>query len=316
MERSAGKYIFGPVPSRRLGLSLGVDLVPHKVCTLDCAYCQVGRTTDQRVERGDFVPVEEVIAELGEALARGPRPDYVTLSGSGEPTLNARLGEIIDRIHAMTDVPVAIITNGTLLTDPAVRREVARADLVVPSLDAGDEKVYRRLKRPAAEHGLTLAALVDGLVAFRREFRGPLWLEVFFVAGVNDTPDQVEKLRRLIERIGPDRVQLNTAARPPAEAGVEAVPPERLAEIAAGLGPRAEVIAPFKGQADRAAGGLQAEAVLAMIRRRPVTAEDIAAGLGAHPAEVVKALGLLLESRRIRRTDRGGKSYFEAAEKA
>jgi len=313
MTAGKGSYIFGPVPSRRLGLSLGVDLVPRKLCTLDCVYCQVGRTTDKRTERADFVPVADVLAELAETLPRVPRPDYITLSGSGEPTLNARLGEVIDGVRRLTDVPVAILTNGTLLGDPAVRRECAKADLVVPSLDAGDEETFQRVNRPAA--GLTLEGLVEGLAALRREFAGQMWLEVFFVAGVNDGDEQVAKIARLIDRIGPDRVQLNTATRPTAEAGVGAVSPERLAEIARQLGPRAEVVAGFAAQRTTRESEIREDQVLAMIRRRPVTADDIAAGLGAHPNEVAKAVGHLLESGAVVRTERGRQTYFEAAEK-
>jgi len=322
MESQGRKYIFGPVASRRLGRSLGVDIVPRKVCTLDCVYCQVGRTTDQRVERGDFVPVEDVIRELRETLAVVPRPDYVTISGSGEPTLNWRLGEIIDAIRAATDVPVAIITNGTLLGQAAVRQDCAKADLVCPSLDAGDEETFRRVNRPAARpagaaaRGITLQALVDGLIEFRNEYRGKFWLEVFLVAGLNDSDEQVEKIRRLVERIRPDRVQLNTATRPTAEPDARAVPPERLAQIAALLGPKAEVItSPPSRRAGPAARLVEAEEILALIRRRPVTAEDIAAGLGAQPTEVAKLLGELLAARRIKRSTRAGQTFYESAEK-
>ena len=304
------KYIFGPVPSRRLGLSLGVDLVPLKVCTQDCVYCQVGRTTDSRIGRGDFVPVDEVLAELKLVLPQVPRPDYVTMSGSGEPTLNVRLGEVIDGVRLLTDGAVAIITNGTLLSEADVRRDCAKADLVLPSLDAGDEATFQTINRPA--RGLTLAGLVNGLVAFRHGFSGQMWLEVFLVAGRNDSDEQVEKIGKLIEQINPDRVHLNTATRPTADAEVRPVAADRLAEIAATLGERAEVVAGFKAHHAPGQSRITDRQVLAMIRRRPVTAEDIAAGLGAHPNEVAKAVGHLLESGAIRRTDRGGLVYFEA----
>jgi wyosine [tRNA(Phe)-imidazoG37] synthetase (radical SAM superfamily) len=312
-QKSGGQYVFGPVPSRRLGRSLGVDIVPRKVCTLDCVYCQVGRTTELTVRRGEFVPVEAVLAEVGAAIARGPRPDYVTISGSGEPTLNVRLGEIIAGVRKLTDVPVAIITNGTLLGEAEVRRDCAGADLVAPSLDAGDEETYQRINRPT--RGLTLAALVEGLAAFRREFAGKYWLETFFVAGVNDSPEQVAKMRALVERIGPDRVQVNTATRPTAEAEVGAVGAARLAEIAQALGPKAEVIADFKAQASGGAAKISEEAVLAMILRRPVTAEDIAAGLGATMGEVERVVAGLGTAGRITSNQRGGKVYYEAGEK-
>jgi len=306
------KYIFGPVPSRRLGLSLGVDLVPLKVCTQDCVYCQVGRTTDSRVGRGDFVPIDELLAELKGVLPQVPRPDYVTMSGSGEPTLNVRLGECVDGVRLLTDVPVAIITNGTLLSEADVRRDCAKADLVVPSLDAGDEATFQTINRPA--RGLTLAGLVNGLVAFRHGFSGQMWLEVFLVAGRNDSDEQIEKIGKLIEQISPDRIHLNTATRPTADGDVRPVAADRLAEIAATLGEGAEVVAGFKAHHVPGQSRITDRQVLAMIRRRPVTAEDIAAGLAAHPNEVAKAVGHLLESGAIRRTERGGRTYFEATE--
>jgi len=310
--QSDRKYIFGPVPSRRLGLSLGVDLVPLKVCTQDCVYCQVGRTTDNRIERGDFVPIDELLAELTRVLPQVPRPDYVTMSGSGEPTLNVRLGEVIDGVRQITDGAVAIITNGTLLSEADVRRDCAKADLVLPSLDAGDEATFQTINRPAP--GLTLTGLVNGLVAFRHGFSGQIWLEVFLVAGRNDSDEQVEKIGKLIEQINPDRVHLNTATRPTADAEVRPVAADRLAEIAATLGEGAEVVAGFKPHHASARSRITDRQVLAMIRRRPVTAEDIAIGLAAHPNEVAKAVGYLLESGAIRRTERGGRTYFEAAE--
>jgi wyosine [tRNA(Phe)-imidazoG37] synthetase (radical SAM superfamily) len=307
------KYTFGPVPSRRLGLSLGVDLVPRKVCTQDCIYCQVGRTTDCTVRRGDFVPVDEVLDEITRVLPHVPRPDYITMSGSGEPTLNVRLGDVIDGVRRITDVPVAVITNGTLLTEADVRRDCAKADLVVPSLDAADEATFQAVNRPA--RGLTLEGLVAGLVTFRREFRGQFWLEVFLAAGRNDSDEQVAAMGRLIERINPDRIDLNTATRPTADADVRAVSPERLAAIAARLGPKAHVVASFKASRITEAMAVNENQVLAMIRRRPVTLDDIAVGLGAHANEVAKVVGHLLESGLIRRSDRGGLAYYEAAEK-
>ena len=312
-SNSTGKFVFGPVPSRRLGRSLGLDIVPRKVCTLDCVYCQVGRTTDLTVRRGDFVPVAAVLAEVAAAIARGPRPDYVTISGSGEPTLNVRLGEIVAGLRKITDVPVAIITNGTLLGEPDVRRDCAGADLVVPSLDAGDEATYQRINRPT--RGLTLAALVDGLAAFRQEFSGQYWLEVFVVAEVNDSPEQVAKMQALVERINPDRVQVNTATRPTADAEVAAVPATRLAEIARELGPKAEVIADFKTQASGGAAEITDEAVLALVARHPATAEEIAAALGAKLEQVGRTLAALEAAGRITHNHRGGKIYYEAAKK-
>lgn len=306
------KYVFGPVPSRRLGLSLGVDMVPRKFCTLDCIYCQVGRTTDKTTMRGRFVDIDQLERELQDAADNGPQPDFVTLSGSGEPTLNAQLGEIIERIRDIVGVPIALITNSTLFTRPDVRRDAAMVDLVVPSLDAGSQQAYERVNRPAAAVGMQLSEIVDALVAFRGEFRGQIWLEVFLVPGINDDDAEIELMKAHIERIKPDRIQLNTATRPTAEPDVKPVPEERLREIAARLGPKAEVIAAYHGREVDESHVVSPTQVLDMIQRRPVTADDIAAGLGAHPTEVAKALAVLLEQGKIQPVERPTGRFYEA----
>lgn len=167
------QHVFGPVPSRRLGRSLGVDLVPFKTCTYDCIYCQVGRTTCKTMERKEWVPMDLVLDELEGKLAC--RPDYVTLSGSGEPTLHSRLGEIIEQIQAMTDVPVAVLTNGWLLWQPQVRAELALADMVLPSLDAGDPTKFNFINRP--HPSLSFDRVVEGLIAFVPSSRGGIGLK-------------------------------------------------------------------------------------------------------------------------------------------
>ena len=306
------KYVFGPVPSRRLGRSLGVDLVPAKVCTFDCVYCQVGRTTRITTRRERFTPPEKVVAEIRARLKSAPRPDYITLSGSGEPTLNAAIGEIIDGIKRVTDVPVAVLTNGSLFYDPEVRRDCARADVVLPTLDAGDEEVFRRIHRPDPQ--LTLARIVEGLAAFRREFRGQIWLEVFLVAGVNSSPEQVRKLRPLIARIKPDRIQLNTAVRPTADPDVKALSEPELAALSKILGPKAEVIADFRPRITRGrrASKAKEDEILDMIRRRPVTLDDIVSGLNLPAEEASKRVEELLAAGRIAKERRGEKDFFRA----
>lgn len=172
-------YPFGPVPSRRLGRSLGVDLVPFKTCSYDCIYCQLGPTTCKTIERKAWVPLEQVVAELPQRLAS--KPDYITLSGSGEPTLHAQLDELIARIKTLTDIPVAVLTNGSMLWQKDLRRQLLRADLVVPSLDAGDETMFQLVNRPHSQ--ISLDKMLNGLVAFRQEFPGAYWLEVMVVGG-------------------------------------------------------------------------------------------------------------------------------------
>lgn len=304
-------HVFGPVPSRRLGRSLGVDIIPYKLCTLDCVYCQVGRTTERTAKRRALLPAATLVAEVAAKLKTVPRPDYITLAGSGEPTLYADLGELIDGIKAVTDVPVAVLTNGTLLHTPAVRAACARADLVMPSLDAGDEATFQAVNRPAP--GLSLEQLVGGMAAFRKEYQGRVWLEVFLVAGLNDSPDQVRKIAALAARIAPDRVQLNTAVRPTADADVRPLTEERLRDLCALFGPGAEVIADFRRIHEEPEFKARAEDVLAVIRRRPVTLDDIAAGTGAHRNEVAKYLEELLAENRIRKEQRGEKDFYRAS---
>ena len=185
--------------------------------------------------------IDAVLAEIEEQAARpGSKADYITIGGSGEPTLNSRLGDLIDGIRRLTDIPVAVLTNGTLFYRADVRAECAKADVVVPSLDAGDAAAFEAVNRPTRD--ITIEKLVSGLEQFRREFAGQIWLEVFLVAGVNTDAEQIEKIKGLIERIRPDKVHLNTAVRPPAEPDVRAVPAETLDRIARQIGGDCEVI--------------------------------------------------------------------------
>jgi wyosine [tRNA(Phe)-imidazoG37] synthetase (radical SAM superfamily) len=303
-------HVFGPVPSRRLGRSLGVDLIPFKTCSYDCVYCQLGRTAARTVERAQHCDMADVLAEIDAALKSGARPDVITLSGSGEPTLYARLGELIDRIHAMTDVPVAVITNGSLLGREDVRRELMGADVVVPSLDAGDRETFERINRP--DPRVDFESMVRGLVTFARAFKGKLWLEVLFVKGVNDGEESVRKIAAFAKRIDPDRVQLNTVVRPPADADAEPVPFEELCRFAALFGEKAEVIAPVYRPIG-GSGPVDENALLAMVARRPCTVRDIAEGLDANPDEVARLVESLLASGRLAAARTGDQTYYRPA---
>lgn len=303
------KHIFGPVPSRRLGRSLGVDLVPFKTCSYDCIYCQLGRTTCKTVERKEWVPMDAVLEELKRKLAC--RPDYITLSGSGEPTLHSRLGEIIEHIQVMSDVPVAVLTNGSLLWQKEVREEVALADVVLPSLDAPDPERFKFINRPHAD--ITFERLLDGLAAFRREFSGNYWLEVMLLGGYTSLPTQARQLADWTRRIQPDKVQLNTAARPPAEDYAMAVPPERLAELARMFKPQAEVVAEHCGRRISAESHVSAGAILALVWRRPCTVEDVAHGLGLNPSETVKSLADLERRGKVINERHGLEQFYRAA---
>jgi len=284
--------VYGPLLSRRLGLSLGVDLVSYKTCDYDCIYCQLGRTAVKTAVRRPFDSPAIILDELKRKLDSIEEPDYITISGSGEPTLNSDLGLIISEIKKMTGVPLAILTNGSLLTDEDVTDACMLADLVVPSLDAGDEETFKRVNRPAG--GLTLGCIVDGMVSFRAKHPGQVWLEVMLVSGVNSDDAQIEKILDAAGRINPDLVQLNTVVRPPAETGARPVDEETLARIAALCGAKVEVVSSSRGSG--AAIGMEAdtEEILGLLARRPCTAGEISDALSLHPTIAVKVLAELV----------------------
>jgi wyosine [tRNA(Phe)-imidazoG37] synthetase (radical SAM superfamily) len=289
-------HLFGPVPSRRLGRSLGVDLIPPKTCPYHCIYCEVGPTTCQTRQRFAF-QTEAIIQEMADYLQDpGPKPDVITLAGSGEPTLNQGLGRIIREIKAMSRIPVAVLTNGALLYDPEVRRELAAADVVLPSLDAAREETYAAINRPLPE--LSFESLIDGLTSFRREYQGRIWLEVMLLKGLNDTDEELGLLRRALAKIAPDKIQLNTAVRPVVEAAALPLDADEMAAAAATLGGPVEVIASFN-RADIAGGQRPDEDFVAMLSRRPMTAPDLAKALGLPLTQVVARLKRLQDSGRI-----------------
>jgi len=303
------KYFYGPVPSRRLGRSYGVDIVPFKVCTLDCVYCQLGKTTEKTIERKDYGLIEPILAELRETLAEGLEADFITIAGSGEPTLNLRLGELIDGIKKITDIPVAVLTNGTLLYKEDVRADCAKADVVMPSLDAGDEQAFQRINRPHKD--ISIENLISGLCAFRDEFAGRIWLEVFFVEGLNTDAEQIVKIRDAIELIRPNKVQLNTAVRPTAEADIKRLDAERLRAIAARLGPKCEVVADFSMSHHGRSFENKAEDVLSILKRRPCSLNDICSGLGIGRNEALKYVTSLQQKGIICSEKKDGIIFFK-----
>ena len=300
-------HLFGPVPSRRFGRSLGVDLTPYKTCSLDCVFCQLGRTTNKTLDRREYIATDRVVEELRQWLAGGGRADYVTLSGSGEPTLHSRFGEVIDVVHRHGAMAAAVLTNGTLLTHEEVRDAAARADVVKISLSAWDQEAFERVNRP--HEALRFDRVLDGMHRFRASFAGKVWLEVFLVAGLNDHPSDVEKIAALAARIGPDRIHLNTAVRPPAEPFVEPVPKDRLAPLCGLFRPAAETIAEVDIRRDPKLP-INEQTILSMLQRRPCTSEQIAQGFGMHFNEVAKYLGRLIRSGRIREVRKNGAVYY------
>ncbi|MBN2511526.1 MAG: radical SAM protein [Sedimentisphaerales bacterium] len=302
------KYLFGPVPSRRLGLSLGVDIVPLKTCTQNCLYCQLGMDATQAIERKDYVPMQDVLAEIQHRLQAGLKADYITISGSGEPTLNSGLGWLIDRIHENTTIPVAVITNGSLLWRPDVRNDCAKADVVLPSLDAGDPETFEQLNHP--HHSINYAQFVEGLVAFRQCYTGPIWLEVFICDGINTSDISLQNIGNKIDQIKPDKIHLNTAVRPTAHPSIRALSPSRMAEIGQKLGRNAEVIADFpKDKAGSAE--CTPESVMETLFRRPCTIDGLASSLGAEKKAVLYAIKRLLDNGSVISDERDGLIYYK-----
>jgi wyosine [tRNA(Phe)-imidazoG37] synthetase (radical SAM superfamily)/predicted Fe-Mo cluster-binding NifX family protein len=295
MTTSGCRYLYGPVPSRRLGRSLGVDLVPLKTCTYDCIYCQLGRTTNKTTERKEYVPIEEVLVELKQRLALGPVPDYVSLAGSGEPTLNSRIGELIGRIKMLTDIPVAVLSNSSLLWMRQVQDALMEADLVLPSLDAGDAQLFRNVNRPHKD--IDFEQMTEGLITFRERFHKQVWLEVFLLAGVTGIAAEVRKIAAIADRIRPDRVQLNTVSRPPAEEFASQVSEDRLKSLASFFSGKTEVIGEsgVEHAGSSTPNGISDEDLLALLSRRPCTLQDVSVGLGLHINEAAKRLAALCE---------------------
>lgn len=303
--------VFGPVPSRRLGRSLGVDLIPFKTCSYDCIYCQLGRTPRKTVERKEWIPLETVMEDLKPKLAL--KPDWITLSGSGEPTLYSRLDELIAGIHEITNVPVAVLTNGSLLWQPGLRQQLSNADLVIPSLDGGDSETLRTINRPAPE--ISFETMLEGLIVFRQEFKNPYWLEILLLDGINADGEPLEPLIRCASAIAPDRIQLNTATRPPAEPRAHPVSPVRMQEIAARFSPAAEVIADYRNVHAQTDFQTRKDSVLELLSRRPCTIEDIAAGLGIHRNEAVKYIEELTETGQMASENIAGKTFYKSTRK-
>lgn len=309
MSETAKQYIYGPVPSRRLRRSLGVDLVPFKTCTYDCIYCQLGRTTNKTMQRKEWVPLDQVLTQLKGKLDH--RPDYITLAGSGEPTLYSKIGELIIRIKELTDIPVAVLTNGSLLWMPEVRDALMPADLVVPSLDAGSRELFRYVNRPYVD--IVFSKMLEGLVKLRDQYTGQYWLEVFLLSGITTVESELNMLSYCINLIGPDKVQLNTVTRPPAEEYAEPVPRDRLEQMARDLNGKTEVIAayPYVEPTQRLPSSLGD--IVSLLKRRPCSLEDIASGLGIHRNEAAKHLERLASNGTVKAKGQHGRLYYETA---
>jgi wyosine [tRNA(Phe)-imidazoG37] synthetase (radical SAM superfamily) len=294
------KYLFGPVPSRRLGMSLGIDLIPQKVCSLNCVYCEVGKTTKLTTDRLEYVKYDKVIAELIHFMSNKPKIDYITFSGSGEPTLNSRIGDVLSFVKEnYPDVKTAVLTNGTLLSDKKLREELRQIDVILPSLDAASQDAFEKINRPHPK--ISLQNYIQGLVDLRNEYEGKIWLEILFLKGYNDSDNELNKLKEAILKIKPDRIQLNTLDRPGTEEGLIPLTKKELQYVIDFWDlPNVEIIA---SQFERTVIESYREdvesAILETIARRPCTLDDLHSFLGIHVNEINKYLGVLEANSKI-----------------
>ncbi|NQT55938.1 MAG: radical SAM protein [Desulfobacteraceae bacterium] len=300
-------YVFGPVPSRRLGLSLGVDLIPPKTCTFDCLYCQVGRTTSRTLEPKPFVPVREVVAEIKRKILKNV-PDAITLAGSGEPTLYSEIDQVIASIKKMTEIKVALLTNGALFWKEEIRQRVLKADIIMPTLSSAFDHTFREIHRP--HPGLDLATIINGLKMLRQDYKGQIFLEVVFLAGVNDTKREVEALKNLVEQISPEKIQLNTVVRPPADSKAISLDRKRLEEINLIFGEKSEIVAEIPIKIKTRKEEHLISSLLDMVKRRPLKQIDIVNALGLSTDETEDLIKGLLIKGYIRRQSHSGDIYF------
>jgi len=303
-------YVFGPVPSRRLGRSLGIDPVPLKTCNWNCVYCQLGRSVPVINDRRDYLPPDEIVEEVERVLRiQEEQIDWVTFLASGEPTLHASLGRMIRQVKAVTRIPVAVITNGALLYRPEVRDDLMAADAVLPSLDAGTAALYRAINRPHPE--CTFDRLVKGLLSFRRAYTGKMWVEVMLIKGLNDTEDSLRDLARMLRNLQPDQVHLTTPVRPPAEPWVEPPEEQGLQRARSLLGDWVQVERPLVGTVKLCGFDSLTDALVAVVSRHPMTEEELVQLLPDWPRDgVLQALMGLLQSGRLQVVERYGRRFW------
>ena len=306
------KYLFGPVLSRRLGISLGVDLIPYKICNLNCLYCESGATTKHLNLRDEYVPYLEIIRELDHYLSVNPKVDFITFSGAGEPTLHKDIGKIIQ--HIKENFPafkIALITNSILFSDPQLRQEVLLSDLVLPSLDAASQEVFEKINRPCKN--INIEEVINGLIEFREIYKGKIWLEIFIIPGINDTAKELSLLKEKVTLIKPDIVQLNSLDRPGTEKWISAAEPQELEKIKNFFSPLpAEIISKnYSHFKIRQEGIAHTELILSTIKRRPCTASEIATITELNLADAEMLLNMLEFEGQITKSNTQGETFYQ-----
>ena len=304
------RYLYGPVPSRRLGRSLGIDLVPHKICTYDCIYCQIGKTSEKILIRKEYIPVNEILEEVKRFLKEETSSiEHLSLSGSGEPTLHSKIDSVIRQIKAITSIPIAVITNGSLLYETEVRESLLQADVVLPSLDAASAEIFEKINRPHA--GISVDKVIEGMVEFRKVYKGQIWLEILFCKGVNDGQSELLLMKKAIDRIQPDLIHLNTVVRPPFEKWAVPLDQKEMEEIRAFLGEKASIISEFDRHPPTVTERDIQEEILKILKRRPLSLSDLSRGMGIQEKEIEKHIQPLVSEGKIHARVFGGSIYYE-----
>ncbi len=304
------RYLYGPVPSRRLGRSLGIDLVPRKICTYNCIYCQIGQTTKKTLLRKEYVPEKEVLEEVENFLEEGSSSvDYLSLSGSGEPTLHSKIRSIIEGIKEITDIPVAVITNGSLLWKKKVREDLLQADVVLPSLNAVSPDVFMKINR--SHKNLSAEKVIEGMIEFRKIYRGKIWLEILFCRGVNDKRDELQRMKEAIERIHPDLIHLNTVVRPPSEDWVKPLSRREMEKIKTFFGEKASIISEFDRHLTYVTREDIKDGILRILKRRPLSLSDLSKWMGIPQEELKEEVASLSREGKIQTRPHGHSIFYE-----
>jgi len=303
------KYLFGPVPSRRLGISLGVDFIPYKTCSLDCIYCESGPTTDLTIERKEFYSAHLVIEELDSYLKTAPKLDYVTFSGAGEPTLFSKIGEVIAFLKREYPMyKIALITNATAFTTKELFDEVMSTDLIVPSIDAADQSTFQKINRPEAS--LNIIEILQHFYEFSKIYKGEIWLEVFIVKGVNDSFETLKEIKKWIEKIDPAKIQINSLDRPGAVAGLKKADIDTLLKVKTFFGKKSEIVVRRNSRSElNTLSQTSEESILKNIKIRPMTLNDLISVTGVSKSDLLEIISVM-ESEGLISTNMIGENLF------
>ncbi|PMP85158.1 MAG: radical SAM protein [Thermodesulfobium narugense] len=302
------QFLFGPVPSRRLGLSLGINIIPHKVCNFNCVYCEVGRTTNLINDRRSFYNPDEIEKDFRENYKKMGRFDFVTFSGSGEPTLNKDIGRLIKYVKSFNVAKIAVLTNGSLLNLTDVQEDLMDADVIIPSLDAANQESFRKINRPHVS--LKIDEIINGIKEFRDKFKGEVWLEVLFVKSLNDSQKDIEDLKRAVKFINPHKFQIGTIDRPPAEENIKKLTNEELMQVYSELKDlNAELIKPFSEKNMDFHEFLELS-IAKMVSIRPCSKEELMSVFGADDEDITRILNRLLKEGKISQRVYEGKAFI------